>query len=897
MTNVDTGRLILFCLLFIIATLSLKGQGNHRIAGKVSSATGSLVGASVYLSAADSSGRVLTFDVTEEEGKFTLDVPTTDATVRFHASYLGYLPFDTLLDATNHSLSIALQRDRNILTELVFTDERASITIKEDTVTYDAATFRDSTDRRVADLLRKLPGVEVGDNGEIKVNGQSVRTVLVEGTDLFGAQYSVATENLAADVIETVEVIDNFQDNRVLRDLERTGDIVLNLKLREDAKNQLSGNATAGTGYGKEVKGNLYGTAFLIGRQLKHVFITSNGNTGEQYGLEEIEATYSYGGRDAFRDGIASRYELTNVIRPDYLNFRREFVDNSRSGFGTYRGHRRLGKQWEVHANVAVAGTAERQLIEERTRFAFDTLRYQIDQAQTLKTNNQFVDADARLRYVSVDQNRQFDAYLRYQYDDRDGDIQARLSQTNTPGERFTHAARLRRQRLRAGIRFGQRFNAHHALLTAVRIQRDRDEEQLLTNFSSLLNELAPTADASGLSQQLLPWLDAFDWSTDYHTRLGDWQLQAGVALQQERRIFDRKWTVPTVEIKERDTTANNQINSQSVTYALRAERAYGRTGRLRLYVRTAPERIRWADGQRIRFGLNETLNLGLFAEQELGKRLKGDVSYRFSQAPPVPQLNLRYLASPFELVSEQARPETTGGHRWGGRLRYLNPKKFLSAYLKVSLTAAERRWQYDYTFDNALNTRTPRFTTGGRSVSARGNVQYFLRRARMDVQVSPGYTRRNGPVLFDGMVSRGISERHSLRAQLSRKAGKRLTLQFDGSIARQQFTLKDQAAGTFVLQRYAPAVILDWGGFRWFANAYYAGGTGADNSFNFWGSKFRIARTLTLGKWTTNATLDINNLLGVQRYTQLRNSPDFFYRTTVDAIPRFAVLSVDVRF
>ena len=104
----------------------------------------------------------------------------------------------------------------------------------KDTVNFNVASYTEGSDRKIQDVIKKLPGMEVNDEtGEIKYKGKSVETVQLDGDDLFSGNYTIGTKNINVDMIEQVQAIENFSSNKLLKGLEAGGKVALNLKLKK----------------------------------------------------------------------------------------------------------------------------------------------------------------------------------------------------------------------------------------------------------------------------------------------------------------------------------------------------------------------------------------------------------------------------------------------------------------------------------------------------------------------------------------------------------------------------------------------------------------------------------------------------------------------------------------
>ena len=127
--------------------------------------------------------------------------------------------------------------------------ERIPIRLKKDTIEYDAAAFKTAPDAATEDLLKKLPGVEVDRNGNIKAQGEDVKNVLVDGKEFFSSDPKIATRNLPADAVKKVQVYDEKSDQSVMTGIEDgERNKTINLELKDDKKNAWLGEVQAGGG-------------------------------------------------------------------------------------------------------------------------------------------------------------------------------------------------------------------------------------------------------------------------------------------------------------------------------------------------------------------------------------------------------------------------------------------------------------------------------------------------------------------------------------------------------------------------------------------------------------------------------------------------------------------------
>ena len=239
----------LICALFLtISTM----QAQTKVFGTVIDTTGvTLTGATVMvLQAKDSllSG----FALVDPKGAFEVTgVKAGDYIVQ--VSFLGYgvkkIPITLAGEKEKDLGKIVMKEQTAMLNEYVVEGERAPMTIKKDTVEFNAAAFKVQPNSTVEELLKRLPGVEVEKDGNVKAQGENVTRVLVNGKEFFGRDPKTATRNLPADAIDKIQVFDKMTDVAEFTGVDDgQREKTINLTLRPDRQNGTFGNFRLGGG-------------------------------------------------------------------------------------------------------------------------------------------------------------------------------------------------------------------------------------------------------------------------------------------------------------------------------------------------------------------------------------------------------------------------------------------------------------------------------------------------------------------------------------------------------------------------------------------------------------------------------------------------------------------------
>ncbi len=189
------------------------------------------------------------YAITNDKGRFALSLKA-NTTYTVTVSYLGMQTKTISLAAetSNINQNIVLESG-GIELEGVEIVREMPVSIKGDTLVYNADSFKSGTERKLEDVLKKLPGVEVNADGEVEVEGKKVSKLMVEGKDFFDGDTKLGVKNIPADAIDKVQVLRNYNEISALRGVENNQDnIAMNIKLKEGKKNFWFGDVNAGIG-------------------------------------------------------------------------------------------------------------------------------------------------------------------------------------------------------------------------------------------------------------------------------------------------------------------------------------------------------------------------------------------------------------------------------------------------------------------------------------------------------------------------------------------------------------------------------------------------------------------------------------------------------------------------
>ena len=171
---------------------------------------------------------------------------------------------DNPIQDKTYDFAIVLKNNQmKQLDEVIIKTTDRPYKVKKDTVVFDVAKYRDGSEKKVEDLIKKLPGVEVDANGGIKYKGKALETVTLDGDNVFNSNYKLGTKNINIDMVEQIEAIENYTNNILLKGIESDGKVALNLKLKK-GKSDYSGDLENGLGLKNEFNGAYYSNSYVM---------------------------------------------------------------------------------------------------------------------------------------------------------------------------------------------------------------------------------------------------------------------------------------------------------------------------------------------------------------------------------------------------------------------------------------------------------------------------------------------------------------------------------------------------------------------------------------------------------------------------------------------------------
>lgn len=331
-------------LSFSLFIISLSAFSQKTITGVVSDTLNQPLESANLIAKPLQENAGIKFAMADNKGRFRLEL---DNQVKYEivVSYIGYTEEILIVEPNSSTTShnFKLKATGENLKEIVIKHEFKPIIIKKDTMTFDVASFAKGNERKMKEVLEKLPGVEVDKNGGVTVQGKKVTKLLVEGKSFFGGGTKLAVENIPADALDKIEVIDNFNEVGFMKQVSDSEDLAMNVKLKADKKKFIFGDVEAGAEVGNGDNGFYLGHAalFYYSPKTNVSFIGDSNNIGRSTFTWQDLMRFD-GGASSFLTG---RKSLSNLY--SFTNDNTDVVQN-KSHFGAFNFSHNLSSKLEI---------------------------------------------------------------------------------------------------------------------------------------------------------------------------------------------------------------------------------------------------------------------------------------------------------------------------------------------------------------------------------------------------------------------------------------------------------------------------------------------------------------------------------------------------------------------
>lgn len=268
----------LHIVIILISCLVNQSMAQTVIEGKIiNEANKPISDVSVMLmNTADSS--VIAFSFSNNSGDYTIYTDQKEKELLLMVS--GFNIKHQIKKIANHSQKVSFVVNEVAIELKEFSVKSEKIWGTRDTLNYVVDAFRDSTDIVIGDVLKKMPGIVVKESGQIEYRGKPISKFYIENMDMLQGRYRIATNNITASDIATVQVFENHQSIKALEDIAFTDEAAINLKLKPGAKGIFIGMADLGAGIDNRFLWDGSVTGMYFSKKRQHLIALKSNNIG-----------------------------------------------------------------------------------------------------------------------------------------------------------------------------------------------------------------------------------------------------------------------------------------------------------------------------------------------------------------------------------------------------------------------------------------------------------------------------------------------------------------------------------------------------------------------------------------------------------------------------------------
>ncbi|RZK81253.1 MAG: TonB-dependent receptor [Pedobacter sp.] len=429
---------ILSALFIILFLARVSFAQTVAINGKVISADGKPIPNANILAKPQGEKLQMAFAFTDEKGDYKL-ATETGGNYEITVSYIGYVAQTITITPTTAGAAIVknftLQESANQLNEVVV-NATIPIIVKPDTLIYDAGSFANGDERKLKDLLEKMPGIQVSDEGRVTVRGKQVNKLMIEGKNFFNGP-KLGINNIPADVVSKIEVYENHNEIRYLKGLEDDDVTAMNIKLKDADKGFAFGDLEASGGVSERYA--LQPKVFYYTKNKQVSLITDFNNTGtKSFGIADYLAFESGNGKPkdfSYPDNDLTRFLLSRNYQSNTQqfaagNYRQALSDKTDLNTYFIFSRNRTGTRAELRNEFP--GFVENRITREQLNGTFLTGKVSLDHRSsehasmlldtyvtlrdntaigTINSNNQISNQD-KVRGISLNQNLNYSRKL-----------------------------------------------------------------------------------------------------------------------------------------------------------------------------------------------------------------------------------------------------------------------------------------------------------------------------------------------------------------------------------------------------------------------------------------------------------------------------------------------------
>ena len=337
---------ILLVFMMLMSTVAVFGQ--KTISGIINDGDGKpLASASVTIEEPGKNA-ILAYGISNSKGEYKVTFNSSESNLDLKIKAFNQRPVTQSIKNEDQKINFSMDSQATEIQEVRL--KTKLITKKGDTISYDLKSFENKNDRTLADVLKKIPGIEVNKDGTVLYQGEAINKFYVNGKDLMEGGYGTVNNSLPKDAVSKVEVLENHQPVSILRDKVPSEQAALNIKLKKSVT--MTGRGEIGTGF-SPLLWNVKLTPMFFGQKNQWVINYKANNNGES--VEKEGNLLSFGSRWEGRRSQAGQKSWTNIETasvPDVPE-KRYLLNNVHFFSANLLTSPFKNKEWELKANAS----------------------------------------------------------------------------------------------------------------------------------------------------------------------------------------------------------------------------------------------------------------------------------------------------------------------------------------------------------------------------------------------------------------------------------------------------------------------------------------------------------------------------------------------------------------
>jgi len=352
--------------LFLMLFFSALTFAQKTVSGKITDEDGVAIPSASVTIEEPGKDAILAYAITNSKGEYKITFTSPESNVDLKVKAFNQKSVTKQISNTDQTLSFKLESEATEIKEVKL--KTRMITARGDTISYDLKAFDSKNDRTLADVMKKIPGVEVNADGTILYQGNAINKFYVNGKDLMEGGYGTINNSLPKDAVQKVEVLENHQPVKILQDKVPSDQAAINIKLKNSVT--MTGRGEVGTGFGDPWLWNVKLTPMFFGQKSQWVVNYKTNNTGEQ--VENEGNILAFGSSWEGRRVNAAQNDWLNVENAEVPNLpvQRYLMNSVHYLSANYLTNIDNKKEWELKANANYTNNAvERESTSSTTDF------------------------------------------------------------------------------------------------------------------------------------------------------------------------------------------------------------------------------------------------------------------------------------------------------------------------------------------------------------------------------------------------------------------------------------------------------------------------------------------------------------------------------------------------